>query len=52
MHRRVDIPWVRGSIYHMDVNRSRVQFTIGFKIPYDTGIATVRIVRYIRNISE
>ena len=58
------IPW--GSIYHtgggsvfnkgvqytMDVNRPRVQFTMGFKIPYDTGIATVRIVRYIRNISE
>ena len=42
----------KGVQYTMDVNRSRVQFTMGFKIPYDTGIATVRIVRYIRNISE
>ena len=42
----------KGVQYTMDVNRPRVQFTMGFKIPYDTGIATVRIVRYIRNISE
>jgi hypothetical protein len=46
----VYIPWVRGfnlpyrggSVfnkgvqYTMDVNRPRVQFTMGFKIPYDS----------------
>ena len=53
-----NLPYRGGSVfnkgvqYTMDVNRPRVQFTMGFKIPYDIGIATVRIVRYIRNISE
>ena len=28
----------KGVQYTMDVNRPRVQFTMGFKIPYDTGI--------------
>ena len=28
----------KGFQYTMDVNRPRVQFTMGFKIPYDTGI--------------
>ena len=27
----------KGVQYTMDVNRPRVQFTMGFKIPYDTG---------------
>ena len=28
----------KGVQYTMDVNRPRVQFTMGFKIPYDTGV--------------
>jgi hypothetical protein len=28
----------KGVQYTMDVNRPRVQFTMGFKIPYDTGL--------------
>jgi hypothetical protein len=33
----------KGVQYTMDVNRPRVQFTMGFKIPYDTGI----VFRYL-----
>ena len=39
-----NLPYRGGSVfnkgvqYTMDVNRPRVQFTMGFKIPYDTGI--------------
>ena len=38
-----NLPYRGGSVfnkgvqYTMDVNRPRVQFTMGFKIPYDTG---------------
>ena len=28
----------KGVQYTMDVNRPQVQFTMGFKIPYDTGV--------------
>ena len=31
----------KGVQYTMDVNRPRVQFTMGFKIPYDTGSVNV-----------
>ena len=39
-----NLPYRGGSVfnkgvqYTMDVNRPRVQFTMGFKIPYDTGV--------------
>jgi hypothetical protein len=32
----------KGVRYTMDVNRPRVQFTMGFKIPYDTGTVSLR----------
>ena len=33
----------KGVQYTMDVNRPRVQFTMGFKIPYDIGTHAFKI---------
>jgi hypothetical protein len=33
----------KGVQYTIDVNRPRVQFTMGFKIPYDTGLQSNQI---------
>jgi hypothetical protein len=59
----VDIPWVGvsiykyndkkltlGSKYHIE-NRTRGQFTMGFKIPYDTGFSSLYIVSGIREVN-
>jgi hypothetical protein len=66
-----NLPYRGGSVfnkgvqYTMDVNRPRVQFTMGFKIPYDTGsrrnfqlindctfISSLKILKFCKNILQ